>query len=235
MGIHFINATMDELQMVLEDRIDRGEKSFVVTANPEILMYSEKDQEYRGILESATMVTPDGAGIILAGKILGKPLKERLAGYDLFLRLLTASAKKGYKVYFLGAQRDVLETAIANAKNEYPGLNVAGYHDGYFQDDSSIVNDLKKLKPDIVFVGLGFPKQEKWINLHLSEMEKGLFIGLGGSFDGLAGKMKRAPEVWQKMNIEWLHRLIQQPSRWRRMLALPVFVGKIFKHKGKKA
>lgn len=229
LDVQFTNTTMDELVDYLSLRIDEMKRTFVVTANPEIVMYAKQDPVFRDIVKRADVVTPDGIGIIIAGKLLKMPLKERVTGYDLLHRLLSASEKKDYRIYFLGASAETIENAVEKARALYPNAQIVGYHDGYFSDEEAVVSDLKRLAPDIVFVGLGSPKQEKWINDHLSDFQQGLFIGVGGCFDVLAGNIKRAPIVWQKLNIEWLYRLIQEPSRWKRMMALPAFLIDVLK------
>ena len=228
--LEFVNAHMDELVHLLDRRIMASLKTFLVTANPEIVMYGSKDESYLRLLKKADFITPDGIGIIIASKILGRPLEERLTGFDLMNRLLKISNKKGYTIYFLGAESDVIEVAVKNIKNAYPDIRIAGYHHGFFDwDDFKLVEDIRGKKPDIIFVGLGFPRQEKWISINMEHFEKGLFIGVGGSFDVWAGKVKRAPEIWQKLNLEWLYRLLKQPSRWRRMLVLPLFLFRVIK------
>jgi N-acetylglucosaminyldiphosphoundecaprenol N-acetyl-beta-D-mannosaminyltransferase len=213
----------------LDGRINNATKTFLVTANPEIVYYAEKNPTYQKIIDQADFVIADGYGVILASKIIRNPLPEKIPGFEVMCELLARGNSHGWSAYFLGAKRDVIEQAISNIKVNYPHLTIAGFHDGYFSDSSEIVKELEDTKPDLVFVALGFPKQEKWIHEQFSEMEKGLFIGVGGSFDVLAGTVKRAPVIWRKLNLEWLYRLIKQPSRWRRMLVLPIFVLKVIK------
>lgn len=231
MGYPFINATKEELDANLIERINNKRRTFLVTANPEIVMQARQNEEFSMLLREADGITPDGTGIIMAGRILGTPLKERLTGFDLVQRLFARSVQEGWSFYLLGTKREVLEEAIMVAKQRFPGIKIAGYHDGYFQDDGPILEEIQRTQPDIVLVGLGSPKQEKWIHLHKNDLPPGLYMGVGGSFDGLAGRIKRAPESWQKLNIEWLYRLIQEPSRWRRMLALPHFLVKVYQRK----
>lgn len=232
MEVPFINTNMPSLVDVLDGRLSRAESTFLVTANPEIMMYAQKDSDYLHILKTADMVIPDGIGIIIASKILGHPLEQRLAGYDLTLASLRLCAEKKYSVYFLGAQSDVIAEAVQRIKKAYPSLSVAGYHHGYVDlDDESVIQDIQSVDPDVIFVGLGFPKQELWIERYRDWLDKGLFIGVGGSFDSLAGKTKRAPRIWRKFNLEWLYRLIQHPSRWRRMMVIPVFIFQIVKER----
>jgi len=228
--LEFVNAHMDELVHVLENRIADSMKTFLITANPEIVMYGKKEGGYHSILQEADFLIPDGIGIVIASKVLGYPLKQRLTGFDLMGRLLKLSHEKGYRVYFLGAEHGIIQQAVANIKKTFPDINIVGYHHGYFDwDDPGLTREIMERKPDIVFVGLGFPRQEKWISMHMGKFEKGIFIGVGGSFDVWAGKVKRAPEIWQKLYLEWLYRLLKQPSRWKRMLVLPVFMLKVIK------
>jgi N-acetylglucosaminyldiphosphoundecaprenol N-acetyl-beta-D-mannosaminyltransferase len=232
LGLPFIDATMSELVKELRHRIDASEKTFVVTANPEIVMYSRQDKMYEQILRNADMLIPDGIGIIIASKVLGSPLQERLTGFDLMQNLLQLSHRSGYSIYCLGAEEEVIRKAVECIRAAYPNVNIVGYHHGFFDwNDSSLVKTIKAKNPDIVLVGLGFPRQEQWISQHLPYFQKGIFIGVGGSFDVWAGKVQRAPEVWQKWNVEWLYRLLQQPSRWRRMLALPRFMVKVMQQR----
>jgi N-acetylglucosaminyldiphosphoundecaprenol N-acetyl-beta-D-mannosaminyltransferase len=225
--ISFDSLTKNRLLENLFFRILKGQKTFVVTANPEIVMHAQKDVEYKEIVNKADFVIADGYGVVLGSKILGDPVPERIAGFDLMCELLSIGNQKGWSAYFLGAKKEVVEKAVAKVKHEYPNLTIAGYHDGYFQDSTHIRDQIKRTKPDLIFVALGFPKQEKWIYKNLPDFEKGLFMGVGGSFDVLAGAVKRAPLIWQKMNLEWLYRLLQEPSRWRRMLVLPLFVYRV--------
>lgn len=229
--LSFDNITKNELLKKLEKSVKEQQKTFVVTANPEIVMYANQESEYHSIVQSADYVIADGIGVIIGSKILGTPLPERIAGYDLLVELLKTGSEKGWSAYFLGAKKEVIDKAVENIKSAYPGLHVTGWHDGYFKESSEITNEIRAKQPDLIFAALGFPRQEKWIFEHIREFEKGIFMGVGGSFDVLAGTVKRAPVIWQKMNLEWLYRLIKQPSRWKRMLALPLFMLKIINEK----
>ncbi len=229
LGMEFDYYNAYDLMKALRGKINRGKKTFLVTANPEIVMYARKDEEYREILKDADYVIADGTGVILGSKMLGTPLPERVAGYDLMCSLLEAGSREGWSAYFLGAKKEVVEKAVDTVHVKYKGLKVAGYHDGYFKNSDAIVAEIKAAKPDLIFVAVGFPRQEKWIYEHMGEFEKGLFIGVGGSFDVLAGTVKRAPELWQRVHAEWLYRLLQEPKRWKRMLVLPQFVVEVAK------
>lgn len=232
-NVNFEKATKRDILNTLEERINQGQKTFLVTANPEIVMYAKQDQEYREIVSKADFVIADGYGVVLGSKILGDPVPERIPGFDLMMDLLKTADQKQWSAYFLGAKNEVIEKAVAKVTRDYPNLQIAGWHDGYFQDSADIRREIGQAKPDLIFAALGFPKQEKWICENLPHFEKGLFIGVGGSFDVLAGTVKRAPLIWQKMNLEWLYRLLQQPSRWKRMLVLPLFVIQVIFEKTK--
>jgi N-acetylglucosaminyldiphosphoundecaprenol N-acetyl-beta-D-mannosaminyltransferase len=232
LNVFFNHITKSVLVDQLIKKLSQEQKTFLVTANPEIIMYANTDQDYFSVVNNADYTIPDGIGVIIASKMIGDPLSERIAGYDLLVELLKVGNEKRLSAYFLGAKKVVVEKAVENVKENYPHLKIAGWHDGYFDWESSTISDeIREKKPDLIFVALGFPKQEIWISENINSFEKGLFMGVGGSFDVLAGEVKRAPLVWQKMNIEWLYRLIQQPSRWKRMLVLPQFVYKVFVEK----
>ncbi|KKK38794.1 acetylglucosaminyldiphospho-UDP acetyl-beta-D-mannosaminyltransferase [Mesobacillus campisalis] len=230
LGINFINIRFEEMAEELAARVGNEQKAFVVTANPEIVMYADAHQRYKNILDSADYVVADGTGIVLASRLLNTPLKERVTGFDLTLSLLQKADQNNWSIYLLGGRPEVNAKAAENIKLTYPGLKLAGNRHGFFDwKDPAVVDDIRETKPDIVLVALGFPKQEQWISLYKDYFEKGIFIGVGGTIDILAGKAKRAPILWRKLNMEWLYRLLKQPSRWRRMLALPRFVVKVMK------
>ncbi|MEY8754899.1 WecB/TagA/CpsF family glycosyltransferase [Peribacillus frigoritolerans] len=227
--IPFIDSNMEEfMNGMIYPRLMNQEKTFVVTANPEIVEYANEHQDYKDIIISADYITPDGVGIIMASKWLNQPLQERITGFDLMNELFRVADEKALKVYLLGAEENVIEAAALKVKELYPGLELVGYNHGYIDiKDDTLPKSIAELEPDIILTALGFPRQEKWVSRHYALFNKGLFMGVGGSFDVLAGKVNRAPVFWQKMRLEWLYRLIQQPSRWKRMLALPRFVLKV--------
>lgn len=232
LGVDFIHTTMYDMVQLLSKHMNENQKGFVVTANPEIVMKTLEDTTYRQYINKANYVTADGIGVVKAAQILGQPLPERVAGYDLMRNLLSVLNESNRKLYMLGAQQDTIEKATKTVKREYPQINLVGYHNGFFNwEDQTIINEIKEKKPDLILVALGVPRQEKWIAENIDLVENGVFIGVGGSFDVLAGTVKRAPEVWQKLNLEWFYRLLKQPSRWRRMLALPHFAFKILGQK----
>lgn len=225
LNVMFDSLTKEQLLRNLTKRVGEKSKTFLVTANPEIVMHANENPEYMQMVKNADFVIADGIGIIIGSKVIGQPLPERIPGFELLQELLKIGNDSNWSAYFLGAKREVVEKAVENVRMQYPNLQIAGHHDGYFDLDSTYIQEeIRKTKPDLIFVALGVPRQEKFISSNLPIFEKGLFIGVGGSFDVLAGAVKRAPVIWQKLNLEWLYRLIKQPSRWRRMLALPIFM-----------
>ncbi|WP_372868873.1 WecB/TagA/CpsF family glycosyltransferase [Planomicrobium okeanokoites] len=224
LDVPFINTTRAAFIQTLQNRIEKKEKTFVVTANPEIVMASLNDPVYKKTLEKADFITADGIGIVKAAQLVGQPLPERVSGFDMMLDLLQVANDKHYRIFFLGAADHVLQETLAKVKSDYPGIQIAGAQNGFFDwKDPVLPQMIKDSKPDLVFVALGFPRQENWIGGHIGQFDQGVFIGIGGSFDVFSGNVKRAPDAWVKLNLEWFYRLVKQPSRWRRMLVLPKF------------
>ena len=228
--------TMDEAVSKLTGDTLSQKINFVVTANAEIIMMAQQDAAYKKLLQKETdMILPDGAGTVWAGNYLGYHIPERVAGYDLFLRLLEEAAKRKIPVFFFGGKPGVAEEAAEEGRRRWPGLQVAGCRNGYFSADeeTAIINEINGSGAAMLFAALGAPKQEKWLNHYAAELKPCLRMGIGGSFDVLAGKMQRAPKWMQDAKLEWLFRLMKQPSRIGRMMALPKFVLEVRKEKGK--
>ncbi|WP_018922036.1 WecB/TagA/CpsF family glycosyltransferase [Salsuginibacillus kocurii] len=235
LDLPFEHTTTEGMVETLANHANQEEKAFVVTANPEIALAAYKSEEKRALLNNATYITADGIGIVKAAIWTGQSLPERVTGFDLFMRLLERANENKQSIYLLGAKEHVIEKAATEIKRRYPEVRVVGYHHGYFDwNDRTIEEEIQALQPDYVFLALGFPRQERWVSERFESFQKGIFMGIGGSFDVLAGEVKRAPVFWQKINLEWLYRLLQQPSRWKRMLAIPVFVAAVRKHHRKK-
>lgn len=193
-------------------------------------MKYQQDEELRQIVNSADLVTPDGIGIVMAAKWNGTPIRERVTGYDLLLALLEQGNETGLSLYFLGSDEETNKTAVERIALNYPNLRIAGRHHGFFdeQEERGILQEIERTRPDMLIVALGAPKAEKWINRNKEALGAKAAIGVGGSLDVIAGKVKATPELWKRVNLEWLHRLLTQPSRWRRQLILPVFACKAF-------
>ncbi|KMJ59032.1 acetylglucosaminyldiphospho-UDP acetyl-beta-D-mannosaminyltransferase [Bacillus sp. LL01] len=228
LGFTFINCTMKELLSAINTQIKTNSKTFIVTANPEIITFANKYEWYKEILLKANYIIPDGVGIVIASKLLKTPLKERVPGFDLMKELLRLSQNQKLKIYLLGTKPNIIDLCADNIKKTYPNIQIVGYHHGYFQSDELIIEEIKKREPDLVFVGLGYPKQEKWIHENMRHFKKGIFIGVGGSFNILAGVTKRAPLLWRKYNLEWLYRILSEPTRLKRSLAIPIYLFKVF-------
>ena len=229
--------TMQEAVSALEESIANGEQAFVVTANAEIIMMCQQDAEYKKIVsQDAQLVLADGAGAVWAGRHLGYKVPERVAGFDLYCNLLKEAAVKGYKAYFFGGSPGIAEAAKAKSEELYPGVQVVGCRNGYFQEEESqaIIEEINASGADMLFAALGAPKQEKWLVRYHDQLNPKVLMGIGGSFDVFAGKMERAPKWMQDASLEWLFRLYKQPSRFMRMMALPKFVLKVI-FNGKKA
>jgi len=204
------------------------EKTFlhVVTANAEMIYQSTRDGELAAIIEEAGLVTADGIGVVLASRLLGRPVPERVAGYDLMLECLKQAARQKVPVFFFGARPEVLQEAVAAAVRRFPGLRVVGSRDGYFgeEEEEGIARLISQQKPGLLLVAMGVPKQEKWIFRFRDMLPPCVAIGVGGSFDVLSGKVRRAPSWVQRAGLEWLYRIAREPSRLKRAANLPLFL-----------
>lgn len=233
LGVPVNPFSMQETLKCLVSRLDHNEKTWVITANAEIIMLGQNNADYMKLLQKADLVLPDGAGTVWAGRTLGNEVPERVAGFDLFLELIKIAADKHYKIYFFGSAPGVAEAAKKKCENLAPGVEIVGVHDGYFTEaeDEEIVAEINRSGANIVFVALGAPKQEFWLDKVSKHINASLCMGIGGSFDVLAGKMERAPKWMQEASLEWFFRLCKQPSRFVRMLVLPLFVVKVLRYK----
>ena len=235
LNLSFNNYTKKEFINFFLDRISNNKKTFIVTANPEIVMYAKQTPSYRRIIEKADYMVPDGVGVIKGAQFLGTPLRERVPGYELMISLLEEADKQKMRVYFLGAKEATLQKVIKNCYDKFPNMIIVGSHHGYFNlSDSRIMDNVRSSNADIIFVALGFPRQELWIDSYMKTSSKGLLMGVGGSFDVLAGNTKRAPQFFLDHNLEWFYRLVSQPQRIIRMVALPKFLIAIYKQKRQK-
>ena len=197
----------------------------VYTPNSEIIMAAYKNNEFCDVLNNAELLTADGIGFVYASRILGKPIAERAAGYDIACEVLERIKGTSHSVFLFGGKPGVAEIAEEKLKEHYPGLVIAGKRNGYFkpEDEEDIVNEINTTGADLVFVCLGAPKQELWIDKYKDKLTAKVAMGIGGSLDVFAGTALRAPEFYCKHGLEWFYRLMKQPSRAGRMLALPKF------------
>ena len=223
-GIDCIDS--EEALTQIENFIADGNPHQVVTANAEIIYQANRNEKMRNVINQAQMVTADGSGVVWASKQLGRPLRQRVTGIDLVNSICEQSARKGWKLYILGSAPGVAATAAVNIRQKFPGCNIVGTHHGYFnaKEEKQIVAELLQLQPDVLFVALGAPKQEYWIAEHMAQLQIPVSMGIGGSMDVWSGNVKRAPRWMQKMSLEWLYRLLIQPTRFKRVLALPKFM-----------
>ena len=203
----------------------------IVTLNPEIISEAQKNKKLSDIIETSELVVPDGIGVELGLKILGYNV-HRIAGIELGRALLEKFAENGKKIALLGAKPEIIELAVKNIENEIPNINIVYYNDGYFKNDDKIMKELQGASPDLILVALGSPKQDFFINDLKKLLPDSVMIGLGGSFDVWAGVVKRAPEIYQKLGLEWFYRTIKEPKRFKRIFpTLPLFILKVLKER----
>lgn len=197
----------------------------VFSINPEIVMAAKKDRSFAEILKKGSLNLPDGIGVVWASRLLGKQVPERIAGYDLVREILPECARRGYRVYLLGGKPGVAREAGRKIEREYPGLKVAGTSHGYFsgEETEKIREELRQGAPDVLLVGLGFPRQERFIAENAEALGIPVSLAVGGTIDGLAGRTRRAPVFLQRIGLEWLYRIIRM-RRWDRFLSLSRFV-----------
>ena len=212
----YTKGSMDFYKIVAT-KLKQEKKMFIVTANPEAFILGENDKNYKELLLSKdTTMVPDGIGIVKAAKKLGYNVKERITGIDLATELLSIANKNKYRLALLGAKCEVIETLVKKISNDYSKIDIVAYENGYIDNKDKFFEKISSLQPDIVLVALGMPKQEELIYKHLSQFKKGIFVGVGGSFDVLSGMKKRAPEFFIKTNTEWLYRITKEPKRLKR-------------------
>lgn len=236
LSIPIWNVTMEEAKDFVFTHIEESKPAFIATANAEMVMLAQTDKELASILQNADMVIPDGAGVLWAAEQQGEKFRERVAGFDLSYNLLQESAAKQIPVYLFGGAEGIAHTAAEKCDEKFGKLCIAGIHSGFFSaaEEPGIIADIRNSGAKILLVALGVPKQEKWIEQHLAELGDCVCIGVGGTLDGLAGKVVRAPEWMQRNRLEWLYRLCKEPTRIKRMMALPKFVAAVRFAKRKK-
>lgn len=219
---------------VMEQNLIDNEKMFVVTANPETFMKADLIPEWdKTLMRKDVSIVPDGIGVVKAAKYIGiDEIQERITGVEISYKLLEYANQYNKSIYLFGASKDVIELCIENIKNQYSNVNILGYSDGFVEDKDYIFEEIIKFSPDIVLVALGVPKQELLISKYYDRFSKGIFVGVGGTFDVISGTKKRAPEIVQKLNIEWLYRIFGNKDRMKRFWESNVkFIFKIRKLK----
>ena len=234
LGVGFDNVTMAEAVEEAVRLLEGPEARYVVTPNPEIVEVCREDDAARRAVNGAALVLPDGVGVIKGAAILGTPLRERVPGVEFGARLMEKMAERGKSLYLLGAKPGVAEQAAERLEARYPGLRIAGTHDGYFQEDGPVTEEIRQSGADAVFVCLGAPKQELWMARNAQATGAKLLCGLGGSLNIFAGTAERAPKFWCDHGLAWFYRLCKEPWRLGRMMKLPLFLIHVKREKRKK-
>ncbi|MCI1273317.1 MAG: WecB/TagA/CpsF family glycosyltransferase [Clostridiaceae bacterium] len=203
----------------------------VVTINPEMISCAKTNESLKNIIENAELVIPDGIGVEIGLKILGYNVR-RIAGIAFAHKLLEASVKNCQRVALIGSKPEVITKAVENLKAEIPGINIIYVRDGYFKDDDKVLSEIKEMQPEVILAALGSPKQEEFIYNAKKLLPNAIMIGVGGSFDVWSGCVERAPEIYQKIGLEWLYRTVKEPKRFKRIFpTLPLFVINVLKEK----
>lgn len=232
LGIEFSKLNLKETIDLIDSKVlECSNKPFhIITANPEIAVQIQEDPELKKISLEADLITPDGVGIVFASRLKRDPVPERVTGYDLLLESLVKGNQKGWSFYLLGSDEEVNKKASELIIKDYPNVKIVGRHNGYFkkEDESKIIETIRSSSPDILIVALGSPLADKLIYKYKNELNAKVVFGVGGSLDVIAGKVKPTPEVWKRLNLEWLHRRITQPSRKERQKKLKVFAYRAF-------
>lgn len=228
-GVRFDNVTADEANKKFIGLLTQDKLATIYTPNTEFIMKAQDDPEFKRVLNEGDLVIPDGIGVVLASKIHRLGLTERVPGIELMSMILEFCNRAGKSIYLFGGAPGIAEKAGEKIILKYPNITLAGTRDGYFkeEDELKILDDINGSKPDILFVALGAPKQEKWINRHKKIINAKVAMGVGGAFDVWSGTVKRAPVFFQKTGLEWFYRLLKQPTRAMRMMSLPKFMIKV--------
>ena len=237
LGVTIDNVTLEEAGEKTKELIEKSNKSceVIVAPNTEFIMAAQKDKEFFEILKKAKLATPDSVGVMIGGKLQKKKFKERIPGQAYFREIFRRAEDEGWTIYLLGGKGDVPYRAKKKLEQDFPKAKIVGVHEGFFEEDSEeeVIKEINNLKPNVLFVAMGAPRQEKWIYKNKDKLKVDVAAGQGGTFDYEAGEIKRAPKVFQKLGIEWLWRLAKQPSRIVRMMVLPQYLIKILLKKDK--
>ena len=223
------DLTYNETLVWIEQKIENRESCQICTINPEFVIAAQNNSRFLSVLQKASLCLPDGQGLLWAAQLHGVPLRQRVAGSTLVDLIAKNASSKEMKLFFLGAGPGVAKLAAKNLRAKYPGLPIIHTMEASPSDVDapSIIQCVRDNNPDILLVAFGAPDQDLWINRHCKELGVPICIGVGGAFDFISGRTKRAPLLVQRLGFEWLHRLWAQPWRWKRMLALPLFAWKI--------
>lgn len=233
LGVRINNVDMDETMNKIGEFFDNDELNYIYTPNPEIVMRAGRDEEFKKIINSASLNLCDGIGLMIASKLKKKPLKSRVTGYDTSIKILELMNERHLSLFLLGAKPGIAEKAIEKINNDYPNIVIAGYNNGYFNgshnghascdEEEALIQKINDSKTDAIFVGMGAGYQEKFIYYNKDKLKSKLAIANGGVIDVLAGNVKIAPSFIRKIGMEWLYRLIKEPKRFKRQLDIPNF------------
>lgn len=211
------NKSKDSFHNLVKENLKNNEKMFIVTANPETLMIAEDNKEFsKVLLDEKTIIVPDGIGVLKGAKMLGIDMKETITGVELCAKLFEYLNEMNKSLCLFGAKKEVVEKLKEVINEKYPNINLLKIYDGYIEDKDKVMEEIVDLKPDVTLIALGIPKQEMLIYKYLDKFNKGIFVGVGGSFDVLSGSKKRAPKIFIKLKLEWLYRITREPKRLKR-------------------
>ncbi|MFL0251736.1 WecB/TagA/CpsF family glycosyltransferase [Clostridium neuense] len=230
LGYEIYSNTKSEL---LSD-ISSMDKVNIISGNPEVLYNGLSNKFlFANFTNKNSIIIPDGVGVVLASKLIGNPVKEKVAGIEVMEDIIRKCEVENRGVYLVGTKQEIIEACVQNIQKKYPRLIISGFHNGFFDLDncSDIINDIKTSKPYAIFVAMGSPRQEKFIVKYMDELPCTVYMGVGGSFDIFAGALKRAPRWMIKLGLEWLYRVIKEPFRIKRLGAIPVFLIKVLRSK----
>lgn len=222
LGLSFDRVTMDQAVARIEEFVHESTPHKIFCPNVALLIWSRRNEELRRFYETCDLLPAEGMGIYSALHLLSDSLPELFSAVFLFFNLIDLAAKKGYKLYLLGTKQEILENTVQSLKHKYPTLNIVGYQNGYFtpDDEPQIVKEISRIRPDILFLGMSSPLKEFFVKRNLQQMEVPVCIGVGGTFDVVAGVFKLAPNWMRKLGLEWFYRLVQEPRRmWKRYLS----------------
>ncbi|WP_107923642.1 WecB/TagA/CpsF family glycosyltransferase [Lysinibacillus parviboronicapiens] len=231
LGINVNTEGYDELMDMAFERIEQKQKALVVAINPEKIIKAKEDPALKKLLNEAEFQIPDGIGVILASKIQKGQIRQRVTGVDMMMKLCEEAAKRGKPIFLYGGKPGVADAAKAKLESLFPSIKIVGIQDGYEKDEQKVIDRINEAQPDLLFVAMGSPKQENWINANRNQLHPTIYQGVGGSFDVLAGTVKRAPEIFQKFGLEWFYRLLKEPKRIKRQVALPLFLLEVARQK----
>lgn len=230
LGYKVFNGTKEEF---IKEILKRN-KSNIISGNPEILFNGLNDEKLNSTFNAEdAIIIPDGVGTVIASKLVKDPVKEKIAGIEVMHEVLLQSVKEGKGIYLLGAEEEVLQSCVKNIKRDIKGINIVGVHNGFFDLNNceDLINDIKSKNPWAIFVAMGSPRQEKFINLIKDDTNCKVYMGVGGSFDIFAGKLTRAPKWMQKLGLEWVHRVVREPWRIKRLGSIPKFLFLVVKNR----